>query len=423
MDDSFVLTISALDSPTHCIDTYEKIKGFTRTLTQNLYTQSDPSQKINFLASEIGNIDKFYNLRILKKLGEGAFSEVFRAVNETDKEEFAIRLTKINSPRYTIERAKREILIYNQLKLINNKHIYRIFKSKIISSEEEQYLQTITELGVCSLDVIVRNRIEEKAYWSEAELLRISQDLITALALAQSYGISHRDISLNNIILSRNLKDFKLIDFAEAHHFAIDLGSQNLVGKVRYFAPEVLDLLAKWRLNGSCKGGLDYDLEKADVFALGIVFLSMATLEFINGTEMKDVVKGLMKVQKRYPRLYLLFSEMLHEDSTARKRFLNLKLMFLDWEKEIFGVVLNELDFIEDKADVLKGEKEEVDGLIMEADYHKKNCLYIKAIEIYLKLYKIEMLNKKAKWVKQKQECFGGVIVEHIYLPEVLNEL
>lgn len=395
MTNQMSFTIEALDSSTHCFESFEKLKNFTKTLTRNLYDRRGTIKDLSFIPNEGISLDEFLNFKIKKKLGEGAFSEVFHAVNEKTGEEFAIRLTRIDHSKYTVIKAKKEIQIYNQLKLINNKNVCKIFKSKLISNENEQYLQTITELGVCSLDIVLKSRMEKQVKWSEAELLKISFSLINALAFVKNYGINHRDISLNNIILSQEMDCYKLIDFGEAYHFTQNINDQTLVGKISYLSPQILKIIAENRIHPGDQPKITYDLEKADVFALGIVLLSMANLEFVNGTNQKIVSNKLMNVQKQFPRLYILLCSMLCFDEDTRKRFSELKHLFVNWEKEIFETIINEIEFIDDMPDTLIESKNEINRLLREADFHKKNCLYIKAIEIYMNLYKIEKYNNK----------------------------
>jgi len=45
---------------------------------------------------------------------------------------------------------------------------------------------------------------------------------IQALKLTSNFGIQHRDISLNNIVLGNDLDEYKLIDFGEGLHFIQD---------------------------------------------------------------------------------------------------------------------------------------------------------------------------------------------------------
>ena len=196
------------------------IKTVSSTLYSNAINISQQVNKGKVSAVFLGSTNEdFEDLRIVKKIGQGGFSEVFQAVDERTKTEYAMRLCKIDGKNFTSDRAAREIQVYNQLRHLDHPNIAKIYSAKVISSnvdpEETQSLQVIMELGVCNLEEVFRNRVKQQKPWTEVELLHISTMLIDALHVAKELGISHRDISLNNVILSKDLKHYKLIDFAE----------------------------------------------------------------------------------------------------------------------------------------------------------------------------------------------------------------
>ena len=390
MDDSLAMTIEALQTSEYYVSTLDKLKNLTLTFTHTLFDYNEINKNMNYHPIDNDSEDKFRDLRIKKVLGKGGFSEVYYAINEVTGEEFAIRLTNINNKTYTLDRAKNEISIYNQLKLVDHKNIAKVFKSKIITTDNSQDLQIIMELGVCSLDIILKNRELNQAYWSEIEILKIAYDLISALALVQTYGLNHRDISLNNIVLSKNLSDYKLIDFGEAIHFSQNMDDMPIVGKIRYLAPEILAIISNWRNRDQQKVIIDYDLEKADVYSLGIVLLSMIHLEHINGSDIKNVTLSLLKIQKSHFRLFTLLNAMLDEEPNKRKRFSNLKMLLDNWNNEISQCVLNELEFVDDIAGLISSDDTNQNNTVVEGDYHMKNGLYKEAIQIYLNIYKTE---------------------------------
>lgn len=195
--------------------------------TSTLYTSAiDINQQKNkgrAAAVFQGSTNEDYeDLRIIKIIGKGGFSEVFQAVDEKTKKEFAMRLCKIDGENYTQERAFKEIETYNQLRHIDHPNIAKIYSAKVISSNGEsefQALQVIMELGVCTLEEVFKNRLKQHKPWTEIELLHIAAMIVHPLQIAKEHGISHRDISLNNIILDKDLKNYKLIDFAEVDLF------------------------------------------------------------------------------------------------------------------------------------------------------------------------------------------------------------
>lgn len=198
------------------------VRNNTTTLYSSVIDISLQKKQGQLGAVFVGTRDEdFENLRVIKKIGQGGFSEVFQAVHDESKKEYAMRLCQIDEKHFTQARALKEIDVYIQLQLIDHPNIARVHYAKIISStfEDQQNLslQVVMELGVCTLEDVFKHRTKNAKPWAEIELLHISYMLISALQAAKARGISHRDISLNNIILSKDLKNYKLIDFAEVY--------------------------------------------------------------------------------------------------------------------------------------------------------------------------------------------------------------
>ena len=61
------------------------------------------------------------------------------------------------------------------------------------------------QLGVTTLDKVFYKRISEAKPWTEVELVKISFMLVDAMRIARQYGVHHRDLSLNNVVLSTDL--------------------------------------------------------------------------------------------------------------------------------------------------------------------------------------------------------------------------
>lgn len=98
---------------------------------------------------------------------------------------------------------------------------------------------------------------------SEVEAMRIMQHILLGLQfLHETLGLAHRDLSLENVLLSDD-DTFKLTDFA----LAVDVSKprSDRAGKDMYMAPEVVAPLHP------------YDPAKADVWSLGIIWFIMLT--------------------------------------------------------------------------------------------------------------------------------------------------
>lgn len=105
------------------------------------------------------------------------------------------------------------------------------------------------------------DRLEEKECFSESESRRISRKLIEAVFYCHKKYIAHRDIKLENILLTDHIDDtkIKLADFGCAHPFSPGKKClHTLCGSPQYAAPELY-----MHENG-------YD-EKCDLWSIGVV--------------------------------------------------------------------------------------------------------------------------------------------------------
>ena len=134
--------------------------------------------------------------------------------------------------------------------------------------------------------------------------------MISGLFIASKYGINHRDISLNNIILSKDFDEYKLIDFGEGLHFLDNLEDSPIVGKFNYMSPEICDLVQQIQGGKFWDIQVKYNVEKADVYSLGIALIDLCLLSKINGSSYSDVTISLKKIETEYPRVYSIVREM-----------------------------------------------------------------------------------------------------------------
>jgi len=351
--------------------------------------------------------EEFEDLRIVKKIGQGGFSEVFQAVDEKTKKEYAMRLCTIDGKNFTQERANKEIEVYNQLRHIDHPNIAKVYSAKIISSVEEsketQSLQVIMELGVCTLEDVFKTRIKNSKPWTEIELLHIAAMLVHPLLIAKEHGISHRDLSLNNVILANDLKHYKLIDFAEAKTASHDLEEIPIVGKLKYMAPEILKLMEQIRAakaGGKSPTGskikIDYDPEKADVFSLGIVIGSLCCLELLDGSTAPEVYKKkLGQVQKEYPRIHSMLVDMLNPVPNLRKDLRRLHEEILSYSADMSKLQFFELEFesglkaTSSPLAISNTFEKTYQDFIRKGDFNLRNNLFGEAIMCYLKVYEL----------------------------------
>jgi serine/threonine protein kinase len=86
------------------------------------------------------------------------------------------------------------------------------------------------------------------------------KQIVEGLKFIHEKGMAHRDIKIDNLLLTDHYQTLKIGDFGSV---AIDLSSKEFVGTHRYMAPEVF------------QRETEYNCQKADVFSLGVTLYAL----------------------------------------------------------------------------------------------------------------------------------------------------
>lgn len=190
-------------------------------------------------------------------LAVGGMSEVYKGHNIQTLDEVAIKviLPHLASDEHVISLFKQEASILNSL---GHDAIVRYHVFSIDRATGTAYL-TMELVEGPSLFERIRDRP-----LSLAEAAKLISRITSGLKIAHGRGVIHRDISLDNIILSGgNVEGAKLIDFGIAR---LGIGGDrtllagSFAGKYNYVSPEQLGLF----------GGEVH--EPSDIYSLGLVF-------------------------------------------------------------------------------------------------------------------------------------------------------
>ncbi|KAL7721713.1 non-specific serine/threonine protein kinase [Entamoeba marina] len=182
-----------------------------------------------------------------KKLGEGATGKVYLSFHEESNAKVAIKVidkkTVTNRPDKK-RKIEQELAI---LKVLNHPHIIDYYASY----ETSRYLFVVQELlsGGELFDYV-----EKKEKLPQSEAIKFLLQISSALTYIHHWNICHRDVKLENILLTRDKKTAKLCDFGN--------GNIHCCGSPFYAAPELF-------LSDS------YDGCKADIWSLGVCFYVM----------------------------------------------------------------------------------------------------------------------------------------------------
>ncbi len=202
--------------------------------------------------------------QIIARLGEGAMADVYRAVDPGIGREVAIKLLK---PEY----ARNEALNLRFLR-----------EARAAGALSHPNIATIYEVGEDAGGAFIAMELVEgepldavlqaHGRMPYERVLQLGQQLAGALGYAHRMGVVHRDVKPSNILLSRDGRTAKLVDFGVAriddpaggdggHLERTQFGQ--MVGTPRYMSPEqALSLPVDHR---------------SDLFSLGIVLYEMVT--------------------------------------------------------------------------------------------------------------------------------------------------
>lgn len=158
------------------------------------------------------------------------------------------------------------------------------------------------------------------------QLKLIAKGLIEGFAYMAFYKIYHRNISMNSILLTEDFKP-KIYDFSLATLHSTDITSGKISlgtlaqGKDGFLSPErhrfIVDYKEKRKV-------VPYNIEKSDVFSLGLILLSLFTqfkcVYSLQTCEDFEVVKEkTRKIENK--ELGKVVKRMLHPDPAARPYF------------------------------------------------------------------------------------------------------
>ncbi len=197
--------------------------------------------------------------RVEERLGVGGMGEVYKAYDDRLERWVAIKRIRgdKDEAEENRERFQREARATARLNHNSIVHLYDIFRDGDSDCIVMEYVEGV------SLDTLVRNGPLEPA-----QVARLGQEIAQGLAEAHSKGIIHRDLKVENIIVTPE-GHAKILDFGLARPLlsgdldASLTGKGQLVGTSRAMSPEYV-------------GGEAID-HRSDLFSLGVLIYEAVT--------------------------------------------------------------------------------------------------------------------------------------------------
>ena len=214
----------------------------------------------------------------LKPIGEGAFGKVFKGRRKSTGQIVALKfIKKKNRTEKDLKNLRTEIDILRRLKHENIVLLQDTFETKT-------EICLVTEYAQGELFEI----LEEDQSMPEAEIRKISMQLVSALHYLHSNRIIHRDMKPQNVLISAN-GVVKLCDFGFARAMSTNtLVLTSIKGTPLYMSPE----LVKEQPYGNA----------ADQWSLGVILyeLFVGQPPFFTNNQM-SLIKLIIKDPVKYP--------------------------------------------------------------------------------------------------------------------------
>ena len=269
-----------------------KIKEEIKDLNKKIRTFSSSPFTINTTIN-LNKDNKISHYEIGKVIGKGAYATVKICKNKITQEKFAMKIyeKKILNDNIKKKCILREIEI---LKKLNHPNIVKLYDT-IISDKNILLIQELVN-GISLRDFYnkeIRNQknISKKKY---KILTIIFKQIFSAFDYIHKKNIFHRDIKLENILLTKNY-EIKIIDFGFGLYNPRNYLQKFFCGTPNYMAPEII--MKK-----------EYDCQKADMWSLGILLYKLFCADFpFKGKDEKDlyrhIIKGKYKIKEYVPDL------------------------------------------------------------------------------------------------------------------------
>lgn len=172
-------------------------------------------------------------IRIIRKLGEGSFSEVFLGKSTSTGEMFAIK--RLKKRYHTFEEVQHLPEIYALQALQGHPNIIDLLN--LSYDPNSGYVSMFFELMDCNVYELIS---EHKKPFDERSTLILIYQLLKAISFIHSKNMFHRDIKPENCMVVKNTMELKLCDFGSTRSVTNVQPYTEYVSTRWYRAPECI---------------------------------------------------------------------------------------------------------------------------------------------------------------------------------------
>ena len=247
--------------------------------------------------------------KIISKLGDGSYGIVYLAVNIITKQNVAMKkIDKVKENAIDDMEIKNEIEI---LKKLDHPNIVKIIE--FFSTPKAYYI--ITDFCGCGE---LYNQIKHQ--YTEGQLAVLFYQVLSGLYYLHTKNIVHRDLKLENILISEIEKDnntnekyfwVKIIDFGTAKIFEKNKNEKAVVGSSYYIAPEVLHKNSN---------------EKCDTWSVGVIlYMLIVGRAPFDGKSDDEIIENIEKGEFNSKHIKMLNSSDEVQDLVKKLLEVNVK--------------------------------------------------------------------------------------------------
>lgn len=193
---------------------------------------------------------------IMGRIGTGGMADVYKAIDRTLNRYVAIKVLKreFREDETFVKKFRTEAQSAAGLSHPNIVNVYDVAEDRGLYYIVMELVEGIT----------LKEYIQKKGRLTAKEVTSIAVQVCSAIEMAHTHNIVHRDIKPQNIMISKEGK-VKVTDFGIAKATSSNTISTNVMGSVHYTSPE------------QARGG--FSDEKSDIYSLGITMYEMITGE------------------------------------------------------------------------------------------------------------------------------------------------
>jgi serine/threonine-protein kinase len=203
-------------------------------------------------------------LRLLERIGRGAYGDVYRAWDTRLDREVALKLVDANPP----DEGSSSSIIHEGRLLARVRHpnVVTIYGAEQIGAQIGLWMEFVRGRTL-------KQTVDDGGVLAGTEAVKIGLDVANALSAVHSAGVLHRDVKAQNVMLADDGRAV-LMDFGTGRELADNCA--DVAGTPLYLAPEVL-------------AGADPTI-KSDIYSLGVLLYYVITGSYpVRGQSVGDL--------------------------------------------------------------------------------------------------------------------------------------